>query len=68
MCNRTQRGQKWLIGTVDVDGCRVPIVEYGATREEAERQAQQTVAWFWAQKPQLEVLDLPDLHDLKPGG
>jgi hypothetical protein len=67
MCNQTQRGQKWLIGTVDVDGCQVPIVEYGTTREEAEQQAQQTMAWFWSHRPQLEVLDLPDLYNLTPG-
>lgn len=68
MSEQTRCEQKWLIGTIDVDGCQIPIVEYGITREEAERQARQTVAWFWDQRPQLEALDLPNLHDPSPGG
>jgi hypothetical protein len=54
MSNSSKLEQDWFIGTIEMDGCSIPIIGRGATKQEAEKEALQRVVQVWVECLELE--------------
>jgi len=44
----------WVVGTFEMNGHRIPIVEFGATREKARERAREALDRVWTPRIELE--------------
>ena len=53
------RQRPWVVGTFGMNGHRIPIVEFGATREEARAHAREALDRVWTARIELEKQRYP---------
>jgi hypothetical protein len=60
MSNSNRSERDWFIGTFEMDGCNIPIIGRGVTKQEAEKEALERVAQVWLEYFELEERLGPD--------
>jgi hypothetical protein len=48
MGKRKESKRNWLVGTINMDGYKIPVVGHGNTIGEAQEEALQRVNFIWA--------------------